>query len=61
MRALLGHEARLLHSVRATGGGPFDSAPDYGAHPADGARHAISRSLRTLMRRWRLILGVAAA
>ncbi len=61
MRALLGHEARLLHAIRPAGTGPYDAGPDYEAHPGDGTRHALGRSLRTLLRRWRLIAAMAAA
>lgn len=61
MRALLDHEARLLHAVRATGAGPYDA--DLGSPGAAGERphQALGRSLRTILRRWRLIAAMTAA
>jgi uncharacterized protein involved in exopolysaccharide biosynthesis/Mrp family chromosome partitioning ATPase len=46
--------------MRASGAGPYDAAPEYGGPTGDSARHALGRSLRTLLRRWRLIAGMAA-
>ncbi|CEJ12250.1 Putative tyrosine-protein kinase in cps region [bacterium YEK0313] len=61
MRALLDHEARLLQAVRATGAGPYDA--DLNAPGAAGERshQALGRSLRTILRRWRLIAAMTAA
>lgn len=53
MRALLGHEARLVHTLRAQ-----EAAPDHGA---ESPRQALGRSLRMVLRRWRMIAAMAAA
>ena len=61
MRALLDHEARLLHADRATGAGPYDGDPGFPGAPGERPQQALGRSLRTILRRWRLIAAMTAA
>lgn len=61
MRALFGHEARLLHPIRAAGAGPYDTEPHPFGPAGERSQYTLGRSLRMILRRWRLIAAMTAA